>query len=126
MLVASKVRIRSIPQGEAPEWVRTAWIGCELPCIPGTCGHVPVPVVGVATRGFRGSVAGFNVEQRVALETLDQHNPNAAAWFRDYGYPHEGDPPTPEADCCEVLEQTNLQAAQKIEMWDDMEGPRND
>lgn len=125
MQVASMIRIISIPQGEPPEWVRDAWIGCELPCIPNTCGHVPVPVVGAHTRSFRGSVAGFSVDQRVALEILHRHNPNAAAWFGEHGYPREGELFIFKAECCEVLEQTDLKSP-KIELWDDMEGPRND
>jgi hypothetical protein len=125
MLVASKIRIVSIPQGEAPQWVRHAWIGCELPCILDTCGHVPVPVVGVHTRSFRGSIAGFSVDQRVALEILHQHNPNAAAWFGDHGYPRAGERFLFKTECCEVLEQTNLEVTSP-QIFDDLDGPGND
>lgn len=125
MLVASKIRIISTPQGEPPEWVRNAWIGCELSCILDTCGHVPVPVVGVDTRTFRGTVAGFSVDQGVALEALNQRNLEAAAWFGERGYPRAGEQFRFKAECCKVLEHTSLRAP-KIAVWDDLEGPRND
>ncbi len=74
-----KVRITSIPHGEAPEWVRRAWIGIELP----DSGMGP-------TEERKGLVTGrltpsrsedLLVSARVAVAALKEKNPKAAIWF---------------------------------------------
>lgn len=89
------IRIVSRPAGEAPEWVRDAWIGLVL----ATCGAarpVDARTVGVLTgprslwkalwlfisrRSARGR--GYLVRVLPAIEQLDAANPPAAAWWRE-------------------------------------------
>jgi hypothetical protein len=87
------VRIVRRPDGEAPEWVRDAWIGLELPL---AC---PEPIT---TRGFGAvtgprnavselvqsllgrwkPVSGYIVPAFEAVELLSRQSPEAAAWWR--------------------------------------------
>jgi hypothetical protein len=90
-----QIRIISIPPGEAPEEVRKAWIGLVLP-VPDKYADVDVaPVAGVLSgpktffgailARFRGQIKrepGYVVAADTAVEILNQHAPDAAAWWR--------------------------------------------
>jgi len=76
-----------IPAGEAPEHIRQAWVGLELPCDP---------ILGCPDQPEHGAVSGekadrnrygFSVPQFEALEILEKHNPEAAKYWRDQGFP---------------------------------------
>ena len=83
----TKIKIFRTPEGEAPEWVRCAWVGLELPCES----HV-----GINDTDERGAVSGekttynrygYSVPQKEALEILADHNLEAANWWKEHGYP---------------------------------------
>jgi len=88
-----RIRIVRRPEGEAPEWVRDAWIGVELPVL------VPEPVstfgFGVLTGpknivlewvlcviGRAKPIAGYVVAADTAVACLMEHSPTAAEWWR--------------------------------------------
>jgi hypothetical protein len=90
-----RVRITSIPPGEAPEEVRRAWIGLELPLVNASGGPLTVHAAGVLTgpRGFFGRLfglasgsvnetSGFVVKVKDAMELLAAKDPAAFEWWR--------------------------------------------
>jgi hypothetical protein len=102
----SLIEITALPHGDAPEWVRQAWVGCVLPCIADECGHIPKYVESVLPRTHKGplkasdilanpdkfktlKIAGFDVPQDIALQVLAVHSPQAAQWFEQQGFPRE-------------------------------------
>jgi hypothetical protein len=74
-----KVLITAVPPGEAPDWVRQAWVGLELPFYNPTSGGY---VGGVLTR-VPTNRKGFCVETETALDILEKKDPKAAAWWRE-------------------------------------------
>ncbi len=93
----AKVRIIACPPGEAPQAVREAWIGLELP-LPGgrsgqrrtwlTTGVVSGPrtwwqrLIGIL-RGSAQVHAGYAVNGLEAVNLLALKDPLAATWWRD-------------------------------------------
>jgi hypothetical protein len=90
---ALKVRIVQAPIGEAPEWVREAWVGLELPLAHPE--EVAVETGGVLTgpRTWLGGwwarltgrlevVSGYVVKADRAIDLLGRSRPEAAAWWR--------------------------------------------
>ena len=87
------VRIVARPIGEAPEWVRDAWIGLEIPLL---CpGPRTLECVGVLSdqgsflrrfvQWFIGrpmTISGYVVNARTAVDMLEAHCPQAAEWWR--------------------------------------------
>jgi len=88
-----RIRIVRRPEGEAPEWVRDAWIGVEMPVL------VPEPVAtfgfGVLTgpknivldwilgvTGRAKPVSGYVVAADTAVASLMERSPAAAEWWR--------------------------------------------
>ncbi|MDB5225255.1 MAG: hypothetical protein JWL87_207 [Candidatus Adlerbacteria bacterium] len=102
--IARIIKIIELPHGDAPEWVRRGWIGCEIPCKGLECGHIPVYVHSVVPRLTRGpltvpeflalpkeqKIDGYTVNQADALMALEAHNPAAAKWWKDHGFPKKG------------------------------------
>ena len=95
--MAEGVRITKVPPGEAPLWVRRAWVGLELPLALRSRAAVSVGTHGVfsAPRGelarllaaFTGRVdrqRGFVVDARIAVDLLEDIDPRAAAWWRKH------------------------------------------
>jgi hypothetical protein len=89
-----KIRIKSTPPGEAPEHVRQAWIGLELP-VPLRCRSSPgiwswcsfwseESVWALFSLIFRRAkpTVGYIVESHVAIDVLATRSPEAAAWWR--------------------------------------------
>lgn len=84
----AKIKIITPPAGQAPEWVRQAWVGLELPVsdAPGQQSHEPR----YQQRGVLGSMAspdnigGYNVRTEKALEILRKENAQAAEWWDDH------------------------------------------
>lgn len=58
------IRIIAVPPGDAPEWVRQAWVGLELPLAP----DAP-----------KGKAVVYSHE---AIAVLAKANPKAAAWWK--------------------------------------------
>lgn len=90
------VRITQRPEGEAPDWVRDAWIGLTLPTT-----HRTVRVwygFGVLSgphdayrqwfsffrRGRKQRVAGYRVNAKAAVDLLGVSHPQAAQWWREH------------------------------------------
>ncbi|MEX2008388.1 MAG: hypothetical protein WD850_02795 [Candidatus Spechtbacterales bacterium] len=73
------IEIDATPKGEAPVWVRDAWIGCVFPARRGGT-HM---VYGVLS----GAIAveeGYAVATHTALEQLERRGcTGAAAWWRE-------------------------------------------
>ncbi len=90
------VRIVERPEGEAPEWVRDAWIGVRLPlCRRGTTQTAGFGVLtgpkswlgqmwGCLT-GRASPMSGYLVEAAQAVEMLGWTRPDAARWWREHG-----------------------------------------
>jgi len=90
----SNVRIVAAPLGEAPLWVREAWIGLDLPTIRSDlrtyCGagvlSGPKTFWAFFTAWFGGKLApqsGYAVHVLTAVELLERTRPDAARWWRE-------------------------------------------
>lgn len=84
------IRIIKLPEGEAPEIVRKAWLGLILPCSP---------TVGWSNEGEELKVLsgkkipkryGFSVPQAEAIKILSKSNRKAATWWKKHGFPQAG------------------------------------
>lgn len=80
------IRIVTTPPGEAPQSIREAWIGLELPLVRSREQGKKLSVMGVLSWA-RSFMTGYAVEGQVALEHLAAHSPAAAAWWRE-NVPH--------------------------------------
>jgi len=113
------VRIIATPPGEAPEEVRQAWLGLELPLAAGETGPRTLPVGGVLTgshtflgkllkllTGQRRFAHGYVINAPQALVLLAEKAPSAALWWRECA-PHCWQPGQvflfPAEVCVEVL-----------------------
>jgi hypothetical protein len=89
-----RIRIVRRPEGEAPEWVRDAWIGIELPLLHPAAIESRI-VGGVLTMpktrlghwlsvlmGRSRVVSGYLVDANDAVRRLEGRNPTAAIWWR--------------------------------------------
>jgi hypothetical protein len=94
------IRIIATPPGEAPEEVRQAWVGLELPLVAGEPGPRTLPVGGVLTgahtflgklfkllTGQRRFAHGYVINAPQALVLLAEKAPSAALWWREHA-PH--------------------------------------
>jgi hypothetical protein len=79
-----RVRITSTPDGDAPEAIRRAWVGLELPLAPGERGPRMLDAAGVVWQRPAGVKMGYAVRGRVAVELLEKQSPEAAAWWRQH------------------------------------------
>jgi hypothetical protein len=92
-----KIRIKSTPPGEAPENIRQAWIGLEIPVPPRFAERRNVFGVGVLSgpttwlgqliailMGRAQRESGYVVEARVAVDLLSIRSPEAADWWRQH------------------------------------------
>ncbi|GEM_PF-1601088 len=81
--IRGKIKIVSIPAGEAPVSVRKKWVGLEL------------PVIAIRNTGCRGALTKkggpkevvYYVDQTAAIEILMQAHPDAVVWWNDHSYP---------------------------------------
>jgi hypothetical protein len=89
-----RIKIVQRPAGEAPEWVRDAWIGLHLPLananqrtwrtlgvISGTTSLLPW-LWAIAT-GKSEKVTGFAVNAKDAIESLTGPRASAGMWWRE-------------------------------------------
>lgn len=90
---AGRIKIVKIPAGEAPAKIRGAWVGLILPCDP----YLGWPTSDGPDRGvLSGKEAArnrcsFSVPQDEAIRILEESAPEAAAWWREKGFPHSGE-----------------------------------
>lgn len=89
------VKIIRRPEGEAPEWVRDAWIGLVLPLAvddvvtSAAFGVLSMPRNRLAewwrlrTRKF-DTVTGYVVDAGLAIDLLAETQPEAADWWRTH------------------------------------------
>lgn len=84
------IKIVKTPAGEAPLWVRQAWVGLVLPCNPVLGSH----------GGERGVLSklilfpnrcGYSVPQDQALMILEDKNFRISVWWKGKGFPHQGE-----------------------------------
>jgi hypothetical protein len=78
-----KVKIISRPAGEAPEWVRDAWIGIQFEAKRDDLnapGFIRMGVLGGKADNENGG--GYVVSGPAAMEALRKHNPKAAEWWK--------------------------------------------
>jgi hypothetical protein len=82
-------RIIAVPPGQAPLWVRQAWVGLVLPMDKPPSVPSIVPRIGAVTSTFVGGVTPtkFSVKFRTALPILRKANPEAANWWETESHP---------------------------------------
>ncbi len=73
------------PSGEAPEWVRKAWLVMALPCIGKFPPHGTIGVLSKDPVHENKDV--FCVPQKAALAILAETQPEAVAWWDRRGFP---------------------------------------
>jgi len=78
------IRIVATPPGEAPEAVRGAWVGLELPLASGETGLRPLEQIEVISLRLTGKAQGYLVDSKQALAILADQHPEAAAWWHDH------------------------------------------
>ena len=100
MALATRIRILTIPPGEAPLSVRMAWVGLDLPLDPRRVGRqlamasgvLSSPrgwwqhIIGLAT-GRYAVKTGYAVNALEAVDLLQAKHPVAAAWWREHCAP---------------------------------------
>lgn len=115
---SGRIKITEVPEGEAPRWVRQAWVGLVLPSGP-VCGMADEPARGVISNTKLGGVRyEFDVPQREALEILGRASPRAAAWWRAHGFPRGNDWFGFKREEAEVISGVTMQ---KLVVYDNME-----
>jgi hypothetical protein len=77
------VRIKALPPGEAPDWVRQTWVGLELPLIAGQVQADRGRAFGVLSRRPVVPPSSYAVEGKAAIAILESASPEAAAWWRE-------------------------------------------
>lgn len=88
------IRVVRRPIGEAPAWVRDAWIGLSLPLATPSqreargFGVLTMPnsrlgQIWAILRGRSIKMTGYFVDARRAVDLLDDIRPEAAKWWRD-------------------------------------------
>jgi hypothetical protein len=91
---ATRIRIVRVPTGDAPDEVREAWVGVELPLHRPGLYKSKVHGLLSPTRGrfdnwircrlgITKSRVGYLVAAAPAVDELSRHNPSAARWFRE-------------------------------------------
>lgn len=74
-----KIKIVAAPPGQAPEWVREAWIGIELPLAQPISGGVQVGIM----LGKPENIGGYTVNSAQAFQLLQKHNIEAWNWWNE-------------------------------------------
>ena len=116
-----RIRIVRVPAGEAPLFVRQVWVGLELPCDP----YLGYPSGGMERGVLSGQESlfnrcGFSVPQDEALDILEAVSPPAAQWWKEHGFPREGQYFGFAQDEAEILSGVSLQ--QLTVYTDEMQG----
>lgn len=75
--------VDAVPSGEAPLWVREAWIGVEIPYhFKGF--YQTLSILTSQLEPFRPNYCALQSE---ALEALEKKSVEAARWWREHGFP---------------------------------------
>jgi hypothetical protein len=82
-----RIRIVAMPPGDAPEHIRRAWVGLELPLANGQSGPSRQPAQGILSGQDEGPCSGYAVDGREGVALLAAKAPEAAAWWRQQA-PH--------------------------------------
>lgn len=88
------IKITQRPAGEAPEWVRDAWIGLSLPTKQPFVRNLPnfgvlsgptnsIIQIRDVLLGRARRTSGYIVSAKIAVDLLAQTQPAAAQWWRD-------------------------------------------
>ncbi|HVS39553.1 MAG TPA: hypothetical protein VMS17_28610 [Gemmataceae bacterium] len=80
--VIGHVRIIQTPPGEAPDDIRRAWVGVELPLRPGEGQPRRMESVGAVSNEGPAVADGYIVDGASAVNALAAQSPEAAAWWR--------------------------------------------
>ena len=85
------VQVVGRPSGEAPEWVRDAWIGCVLP-LSEVLEMALLPTVGVLSgkRVHSENDGGYRIDSDAAVQILREEHPEAAQWWVNQGFGFPG------------------------------------
>jgi hypothetical protein len=75
------LRILRTPSGEAPEAIRRAWVGIELPLRRGEPEPKYLQSVGVLSQQGPEVTSGYAVDGCAAVAALASQSPAAAAWW---------------------------------------------
>jgi len=78
-----KIKIVDVPPGQAPDWVRKAWVGLEMPLSNVQPDHIGILIGVVDKKPEDANAGGYVVSGRVAIETLERKNTEAANWWRE-------------------------------------------
>lgn len=81
-----RIRIKSVPRGGAPEYIRRRWVGLELPCVP-VMTYQEKSTNAITRKDETNATFMVHVPQDVALDLLDKHHAGAADWWRQSGFP---------------------------------------
>lgn len=74
-----RIKISKIPQGPAPENIRSAWVGLEFPA---TKFSSPQVEMDFTTREVRPPREAYAVKIDTALEALQTKSPEGVRWFK--------------------------------------------
>ena len=78
------VRITSVPEGEAPESIRRAWLGLVLPVWTTTDGRDGIIQTGVISGKSVPPLKGYVVYSSDAIEILGRTNREAQSWWETH------------------------------------------
>lgn len=114
-----RIQITAVPRGEAELWVRRAWLRVpELPCLP-IMGRGRTE--GALTRSEQVSCWTLLVPQDEALRLLAEYVPEAAVYWKCFGFPRDGKYFAFREDECRIISGVTMQA---ITVLDNMETGR--
>ena len=99
--MGNMIRIINTPPGQAPEWVRKAWVGIELPIDPPIDGGIQVGV----KLGKPENIGGYHVHSATAFRILEKHDISAWEWWHEHAdYAMRGGQLVFKKDVCELIE----------------------
>lgn len=78
----SRIRIIATPAGEAPEWVRQAWVGLEIP-VEDCAGMGEVHGV-LSGKPDPSNSDGYHVNEKSAVDILRAKSFGAARWWEEH------------------------------------------
>lgn len=115
------IKVISIPEGEAPEEIRAAWVGLVLPCYP-IEGYLEGEEFEILSRKPAAKRRRCVViPQTEALEILEKEHPEAAKWWEDHGFPLQ-DRPNFSFPSTTLLFVSGVTQQRMIEITDEMTG----
>ena len=83
------IKVVKIPNGEAPEKVREAWVGLTLPLAFKDNINGCKNEIGLVSQDFLPERDIAAVSEVEAMFILKKHDPEAAEWFKQQGIPRK-------------------------------------